>query len=253
MRHVPTLVRRELAAYFLGPMAFLILLAFLAIAWVNFWELLNQLSRNTISLSSRFDPLNAYISGSFSFWLGVLIAVPAVTMRLFAEEKRSGTIETLLTTPVSETEVVTAKWIAGVVMYLMLLLPFAMYLPFLYHQGHYPFDLGPLVSLGIGLTTLGMMFVSIGLLFSASTKNQIVAAVWTFVTIFLMILSYMVYQSAAYRKASWAEAAQFVSVLHQVNEFGAGRLDLRYLTLHLSVTAFLLFLTVKVVQSRREA
>ena len=253
MRHVPTLVRRELAAYFLGPMAFLILLAFLAIAWVNFWELLNQLSRNTISLSSRFDPLNAYISGSFSFWLGVLIAVPAVTMRLFAEEKRSGTIETLLTTPVSETEVVTAKWIAGVVMYLMLLLPFAMHLPFLYHQGHYPFDLGPLISLGIGLTTLGMMFVSIGLLFSASTKNQIVAAVWTFVTIFLMILSYMVYQSAAYRKAAWAEAAQFVSVLHQVNEFGAGRLDLRYLTLHLSVTAFLLFLTVKVVQSRREA
>lgn len=253
MRHVPTLLRRELAAYLLGPMAFLILLAFLAIAWVNFFELLSVLSQNTLAFSGRTDPLNNYVAGSFSFWLGILIAIPALTMRLFAEEKRSGTIEPLMTAPVGEAEVVIAKWLAGVAMYLLLLAPFALYLPFLYHQGKYPFDLGPLISLGVGLTTMGMMLVAIGLAFSASTRNQIVAAVWTFVTLFLLILSQMAHQYAVYKRSEWAEPIQFVSILHQVAQFSTGRLDLRFLVLHLSVTGFVLYLTIKLIEWRRES
>jgi ABC-2 type transport system permease protein len=253
MRHVPTLLRRELSAYFLSPMAFLILFAFLAMAWVNFWELLATLSRNSVAYSGRSDPLNSYISGSFSFWLGLLIAIPALTMRLFSEEKRSGTIESLLTVPVSEAEVVVSKWLAGVVMFAILLLPFFMYLPFLYHQGNYHFDLGPVISLSIGLVSLGMMFVAIGVFFSAMTKNQIIAAVWTFVSLFLLILTQLTHQYAVYKRASWAEGARFVSILYQLNQFGAGRLDLRFLVLHFSVTAFLLYLTMKVVEWRRES
>ena len=115
-----------------------------------------------------------------AFWIALLVALPALTMRLLAEEKRSGTIETLLTSPITEAEVVVSKWLAGLAMYLAILLPFAIYLPFLYYQGKYQFDLGPFVSLAIGLTTLGMMFVAIGLFFSALTRNQIVAAIWTF-------------------------------------------------------------------------
>ena len=72
-----------------------------------------------------------------------------LTMRLLAEERRSGTIETLLTLPVTETEVVLAKWLAGVVMYCVLLVPFALYLPFLYYQAKFDFDLGPIVRLAI--------------------------------------------------------------------------------------------------------
>src|SRR6516165_4998064 len=149
MRHVPTLLRRELAAYFLGPMAFLVLLAFQAIAWLNFWELVDALSRPQQSVSGRQDPLNLYISGSTPFWFAILFAVPALTMRLLAEERRTGTIEPLLTVPVSETEIVLSKWLAGVVMYLVLLVPFALYLPFLYYQAKFYFDLGPLVCLGV--------------------------------------------------------------------------------------------------------
>ena len=120
MRHVPTLLRRELGAYFLGPMAFLILLAFQVIALLNFWETVDNLSRPQLALSSRFEPMNMYISGSTPFWIGLLVAVPAITMRLIAEERRSGTIETLLTLPVTETEVVVSKWLAGFVMYFLL-------------------------------------------------------------------------------------------------------------------------------------
>ena len=253
MRHVVILARRELATYFLGPMAFLILLAFQVIAWLNFWDLVDGLARNTQAFSGVQDPLNNYITGSTPFWIGMLVAIPALTMRLLAEERRAGTIELLLTAPVTEAEVVVAKWFAGVVMYLVLLLPFALYLPFLYYQANYRFDLGPVVSLGAGLTTLGMMFIAIGLFFSALTRNQIVAAIWTFAVLFLLVLMTTVLANdAAPRRASWAEAVQFVSVIRQMASFGTGRLDPRFLAIHLSTCVFMLYMTTKVLQFRRE-
>ncbi|MDX2037078.1 MAG: ABC transporter permease subunit [Isosphaeraceae bacterium] len=253
MRHLPTLLKRELSSYFLSATAYLILCAFLVIAWVNFFELLTSLSRNTLFYSGRSDPLNSYISGSFSFWIAVMIAVPALTMRLFADERRSGTIETLLTIPVTELEVVVAKWLAGVIMFSISMIPFAMYLPFLRIQGGYAFDVGPVLSLGIGLLSVGMMFTAIGVFFSSLTKSQIVAAIWTFTAIFGLLLTQLAHQYAVYKRSSWADGIEFLSVLHQVARFGEGRLDLRYLALHASVTVFLLYLTMKVIEWRRES
>jgi gliding motility-associated transport system permease protein len=253
MRHVPTLLRRELAGYFLGPMAFLILLAFQAIAWLNFWSLVDELARNAQVYSGMRDPLNSYVTGSPAFWMGLFVAIPVLTMRLVAEERRSGTIEQLLTAPVTETEVVVSKWLAGVVMYLFLLLPFALYLPVLYYQAKYYFDVGPVISLGVGLTSMGAMFVAIGLFFSSMTRNQIVSAVLTFATVFLLIVVTQAgYAYAMFRRSNWAEAIQFVSVVHQVNTFGSGQLDLRFLALHLSTSVLMLYLTVKVLEYRRE-
>src|SRR5262245_25724735 len=175
MGHVRTLLTRELAAYFLGPMAYLVLLAFQLVAALNFWELVDSLRMPQQELSSVREPMSTYVSGSPSFWIAILVAVPVLTMRLFAEERKSGTIEVLLTAPVSENEVVLAKWLAGVIMYAALLVPFAIYLPFLYFQANFTFDLGPIFALGVGLLTMGMMFVAIGLLLSALTRNQIIA------------------------------------------------------------------------------
>jgi ABC-2 type transport system permease protein len=252
MRHVPTLLRRELAAYFLGPMAFLVLLAFQVIAWLNFWELIDTLSRPQVAFSTLNNPMNSYISGSTPFWFAILFAIPALTMRLIAEERRSGTIETLLTVPVTESEVVVSKWLAGLVMFWAMLLPFAIYLPFLYYQAKYHFDVGPVISMAIGLTTIGMMFVAIGVFFSSLTRNQIIAAIWTFLALFLLVLlTLLLYQYARAVQASWAEGIKFVSVLYQIQAFGAGQFDLRYVAVHLSVCVFMLYLTVKVLQSRR--
>jgi ABC-2 type transport system permease protein len=252
MRHVPTLLRRELSAYFLSPIAFLILLAFQAIACLNFWELVDRLSVPQRALSSLSDPMNAYISGSTPFWIALLVAVPALTMRLVAEERRSGTIESLLTVPVTESEVVVAKWLAGVVMFWALLLPFAVYLPFLYYQAKFHFDTGPVASLAIGLTTTGMMFVAIGVFFSSLTRNQIIAAIWTFVILFMLVLLTMLaYLYAVSTQASWAEPVRFVALLHQISAFGTGRLDPRFVALHVSVCVFMLYLSVKVLEARR--
>src|SRR5262249_19366678 len=131
-------------------------------------------------------------------------------------------------------------------------LRFFIYLPFLYFQGKFRFDTGPVASLAIGLTTIGMMFVAIGLFFSALTRNQIIAAIWTFVVLFLVVVLTMLLNIyAVSQQARWAEAVRFVAGLYQLQEVGSGKLDLRYLTLHLSVTAFMLYLTVKTLQARR--
>ena len=251
MRHVSALLARELGAYFLSPMAYLVLLAFQVMAFLNFWELVDTLSVPQRELSTIRDPMSTYISGSPAFWIAILVAVPMLTMRLLAEERRAGTIETLLTLPVTETEVVTAKWLAGVVMYGVLLVPFALYLPFLYYQAKFDFDPGPMLALLIGLTTMGMMLVAIGLFLSSLTRNQIIAAIWTFVILFLMVvLVPLVYLFALRQHAPWADGIRFVALIHQIRSFGLGQLDFRYLAIHLSVCVFALFLTVKVVESR---
>ncbi|MFI5454699.1 MAG: ABC transporter permease [Isosphaerales bacterium] len=251
MRHVPALLQRELAAYFLGPMAYLVLLAVQCIAILNFWMLIDSLSEPQHELSSLRDPMSTYISGSLVFWFAVIVFVPMLTMRLFAEERRSGTIEALLTVPVTETEVVLAKWLAGVLMYGALLVPFAMYLPFLYYQAKFEFDVGPILTLGLGLTTMGMMFVAIGLLLSALTRNQIIAAIWTFVVLVLLVVVFPVaYVFAASQHAGWADGIRFISIFYQIQSLGMGQLDLRYIAVQLSVCLFVLGLTVKAIQMR---
>ena len=252
MRHVTALLSRELGAYFLSPMAFLVLLAVQVIAFLNFWELVDTLSQPQRELSSLRDPMTTYISGSPAFWIAILVGVPMLTMRLLAEERRSGTIETLLTLPVTEAEVVLAKWLGGVLMFCMLLVPFALYLPFLYYQAKFDFDIGPLLTLFAGLTTMGMMMIAIGLFMSSLTRNQIVAAIWTFAVLFLMVvLLPLVFSFAANQHMPWASGkVRFMAILYQIQNFSVGQLDLRYLALHLSVCAFMLFLTVKVLETR---
>jgi ABC-2 type transport system permease protein len=251
MRHVPALLYRELSAYFLGPMAYFVLLAFQLIAILNFWELVDTLSAPRAELSSLRDPMNTYISASPAFWIAILVAVPMLTMRLFAEERKSGTIEGLLTVPVTETEIVVAKWLAGVLMYVALLVPLGLYLPFLYSQAHYHFDLGPILTLGLGLVTMGMVFVAIGLFLSSLTRNQVIAAIWTFAILFVLVVIFPVaYLFAARQHVEWADRLRFVTVLYQIQSFAMGQLDLRYLAIHLSVCVFMLSLTVSALRAQ---
>jgi ABC-2 type transport system permease protein len=251
MRHVLTLLARELAAYFLSPMAYLVLLAFQFIAALNFWELVDILSAPRSEFSSLRDPMNTYIAASPAFWIAIMVSIPLLTMRLFAEERRQGTIEALLTVPVTETEVVVAKWLAGVIMYCALLVPFFLYLPFLHFQARYDFDLGPIMSVSVGLTTMGMMFVSIGLFLSSLTRNQIIAAIWTFVALLvLIVLLAIAYLFAAQQHYAWADGLRFVAVLYQIQSFGQGVLDFRFIAVHLSVCVFMLSLTVRVLEMR---
>jgi len=142
-------------------------------------------------------------------------------------------------------------WAYGIFFFLALLTGFAIYLPFLYYQARFRFDPGPLLALSIGLTTMGMMFIAIGLLASALTRNQIIAAVWTFAALFVLVVIVPVaYLFAARQHAGWADGIRFVAILFQIQSFGLGQLDLRYVALHVSVCIFVLSLTVKAIQTR---
>lgn len=252
MRHVPALLARELGAYFSGPLAYLILLSIQFLAFSNFYGLLMQLTAGPVLQASLADPMNNYIALSVQFWITILFAIPALTMRLLAEEKRTGTIEPLLTAPVSEGEVIVGKWLAGLIMYLALLIPFAIYLPFLH--AHYPFDPGPIAALFIGLTTMGMLFVAIGVFFSATTKSQVAAGIWTFAVLFILVISTAFLATIAEsRRSPWAEGITFLSPLGQAHALGMGQLDPRHLAIHLSGTAVVLYLAAAVLKSRREA
>ena len=157
--------------------------------------------------------------------------------------------------PVTETEIVVAKWLAGVVMYCALLVPFFLYLPFLYFQAKFDFDLGPIMSLALGLTTMGMMFVAIGLFLSSLTRNQIIAAIWTFVVLALpdrhLSRSSISSRAAAHSpgptgSVSWPCSTRF-------RASAMGQLDFRYLAVHLSVSFFVLSLTVKVARDANQS
>jgi ABC-2 type transport system permease protein len=146
---------------------------------------------------------------------------------------------------------VLAKWLAGVLMFGALLVPFAIYLPFLYYQANFEFDVGPMLTLGLGLTTMGMMFIAIGLLLSSLTRNQIIAGIWTFVVLVLLVFTFpAAYLFAASRHAGWADGIRFIAIYYQIQSLGMGLLDLRYIAVHLSVCLFVLGLTVKAIQLR---
>ena len=107
------------------------------------------------------------------------------------------------------------------------------------------------MSLALGLTTMGMMFVAIGLFLSSLTRNQIIAAIWTFVVLLFLIVIFPIGLFVrAQQHYAWADGIRFVAILYQIQSFGQGLLDFRYIAIHLSVCVFMLSLTVRVLEMR---
>ena len=253
MRNIPTLAKRELNSFFLSPIAYLVLAGMLAISALNFWDLVQQLStlRLDAELAGEAGPMVRYVAWNLWFWLALLIVVPIATMRLISEEKRSGTIEVLMTAPVTDTEVVLAKYLAAVVFFCALWVPSFIFLLVLRRYAEYQFDWMPVFGVYLGVLTVGMMFLSVGLFFSSLTRNQIIAAMLTFAVILFLFATFVMEFYAEDRSPALAAFFQYMAVLLHLGEFGAGRLDLGYLVFHLSAVVLMLFLTVKVVEARK--
>src|SRR5438105_293109 len=183
MTNVPTLLRRELGAYFASVLGYVVLMLFLIIMGVIFWAIVSVLSQRPTQLT--------VMEIMFSmFWLPSLFVIPAITMRLLAEEKRAGTLEMLMTAPVTDFEVVFAKYLGAVVLYTLMWGLTGFFVLILHHFSgvQTALDLGPIASGYIGVFVISQFFIAIGVLASSLTNSQVTAALITFAVLFLILI-----------------------------------------------------------------
>ena len=246
MRAFLTLWRRELEAYFLSPIAYVMTIFFLVIMGFSFWMLVSVMAQGPAGVTVMQE-----LFGSFFFWIAMLIVVPVLTMRLFAEEKRSGTIESLMTAPVTDTAVVLAKYAGAFGFFIVMWLPTIAYAYILkaFSPLSAPVDLGPMAGGYLGAFLLGSFYISVGLFASSLTNNQIVAAITSFAIICMAFFGGFL-TFFARSEGLRSVAAYFSSVSHML-DFSRGAVDTRPIVLCISATALMLFATVKVIESRK--
>jgi ABC-2 type transport system permease protein len=248
MRAYLTLTRRELGAFFVSFTGYVILAAAAFIMGESFVILIGQLQGE-----STLMPITQIFYSTLYFWLILLLACPLITMRLFALEKFSGTFETLMTAPVSDLQVVLAKFTAAMFFYVLLLLPSVVCVVVLRHYvtNLDVFDGGLLGSTFLGIFLLGGLFMSLGCFASALTRNQIVAAMISFSLGFtLLLLSYL--PDYVHLGPGWqASVLSQFAIRDHMNDFASGLVDTRHVVFYLTFTFLFLFLTLRVVESRR--
>jgi gliding motility-associated transport system permease protein len=252
MRNIWVICRKELHGYFVSPVAYLLLTMFALIFGFFFWNSVGYF--NQVGLQSQMQgqsfpmSVNEYVIRPLLSNVSVigLFFIPMITMRLFAEEKRTGTIELLATSPVRDMEIVLGKWLAAVMLYAVLLLFTAINFAFLFRYGN-P-DWKPLAIGYLGLLLQAGGLLAIGTFISTLTKNQIIAGAATFgVCLMLWVLEWV----AGYETATWAKVLAYLSVITHFDSFSKGVLDLKDAIFYGSVIFLGLFLTSRSMESLR--
>lgn len=238
------ILQRELRAYFVSPLAWAVLTFFLFVQGLSFVMIVSFLSdpRATGDVTPFL-----YFFSSFFFWITLIFVVPMITMRLVSEERRSGTLEILLTSPLSETQMVLAKFAAALVFWCFLWLPTVLY-PFIIER-YSDVDWGPIASGYLGVFGLGAMFLAVGLFGSSFSKNQIVAAAGTFALV--MIFFIVPWFGSLVEGETLKQVFGYTDLLQHMEDFSKGIVDSRRLVYYLTTTALFLFLTVRAVEAKK--
>ncbi len=243
-----TLTRRELATYFVSVTGYIIIAAATFLIGLSFVVLLRNLGSDPSPM-----PVTELFYRTYFFWLILLLATPIITMRLFALEKFSGTFETLMTTPVSDLQVVLAKFTAALVFYMAMWLPMFACLFIVQRYANQPgaLDAGTVGSTYLGIFLLGALFLSLGCFASALTRSQMVAAMVTLLLgVTLFALGFLAEQIPI--AAQWqAQVLGYFALFQQMQDFARGVVDSRSVVVYVSLTLFFLFLTLRAVESRR--
>lgn len=234
MRNVPALTWREINSAFFSPLAYIVLTIFLFFSGVFFYIIIAN--SGEASLSGTIGTL------SFLF----LVGTPFLTARLLSEEYRSGTIEMLMTAPVTDTEVVLSKFLGALAFFVFMLLPTLGYVVILCVLGE-P-DLGPIVAAYVGLFLMGCQFLALGLFCSALTRSQIVAGMMALV---MLLVIWVLGAVGEWMTGPLAPVMEYLGTLQHLNSFSMGRIAFRDAFYFASMTCFWLFLSVRVLESRR--
>src|SRR6202163_770003 len=254
MRNIGIIWRKEIGSYFVSPVAYLLLTMFALIFGFFFWNSLGYFVYIGMEAQMRGQPfpmnVNEQIIRPLLSNVAVigLFFIPMITMRLFAEEKRTGTIELLATSPIRDIEVIVGKWLAAVTLYACLLAFTALNFAFLFMYGQ-P-DWKPLAIGYLGLLLQAGGLLAIGTFLSTLTKNQIIAGGATFgVCLLLWILGWV--SGNGYDTSTWAQAVSYMSVITHFESFSKGLLDLKDAVFYLTLISLGLFLTSRSLESLR--
>jgi ABC-2 type transport system permease protein len=245
--------RRELLSLFVTPVAYLVGALFLLNQGWNFSLLLRVLND---PLAAAGPVMQHYFSGSFPlFWLPVISICSALTMRLIAEERRSGTIEALLTAPIDAVQIVVGKYLSALTFFSLLWLPTLLYYVLLRAAnagvGAPPPDLGPILAGYLGTFMAGATFLAFGTLSSALSRSQLAAAIAGFVGSTIFVLSGLLVEQV--ESVRLAEFLRWLDLLTMMREVSQGIVDLHWVGLHLSLVLSSLAFAVLATHSRREA
>lgn len=235
MMNVWYVMSKELRSYFVSPVAYVVIAFWLV--GTGFFFTLAVTQSQAASLTNVFGVVTIFL----------LIVAPALTMRLLAEESRTGTLELLLTAPIKDWAVVVGKFLAVLVLYAAMI-GLMIFYPILLAVFKGNPDWGPVWSGFLGLFLFGMVFLAIGLFASSLTSNQIVSAVIAFV---LLLLLYVISNASGLVSTGVGDFLRSISLSDRFDPFTRGVIDLKDVVFYVSFAALVLFLTVQVVEARR--
>jgi ABC-2 type transport system permease protein len=253
MRNILAIAHKELRSYFASPIAYVVIGLF-ALFYGYFFALMLQVfvrnSMNMGQMGGGQQPMN--INQDMlrpvlqNVTILLLFVLPAITMRTYAEERRSGTIELLLTSPVSDIEILLGKFLGALSLYGTMLAVTFIHVGILFVYGN-P-ELKPILTAYLGLLLLGGSFIAVGMFVSTLTTNQIVAYIITFsVLLMLWVISWL----GSISTGTFTDITNYLSIVDHFDDFSKGVIDTTHLIYYFSVMTFSLYLTVRSVDSER--
>jgi len=252
MKNVITIAAKELRSYFASPIAYLLMAFFGLIFGFGFYTATRDFVRFSFqaSMMGRGMPMNVneqVIRPLLGFASTIaLFIIPMITMRLFAEEKRTGTIELLMTSPVRDIEIILGKWVAAMGLFVCILFMSMLNIGLLFAFGK-P-DWKPVLVAYLGLLLQGGCLLAIGAFISTTTRNQIIAGGVTF---FVCLLLWLLSWFTAFDATGWAQVVNYLSIVTHFDNFAKGVLDLKDVVFYLSMIFFGLFITSRSMESLR--
>ncbi|HEY8091061.1 MAG TPA: ABC transporter permease [Polyangiaceae bacterium] len=247
MRAFWPIYKRELFAFFVTPLAWVLIVVFLLVQGMHFFLLVDHFAAQ-LDVNGDETPLSAFFGNTVLLYLVLFLLIPPMTMRLFAEERRSGTIEALMTAPVSSTAVVLAKYAAVLTTYVAMWLPTVLYLVILARTGDLDWHVA--ASSYLGVLLVGAAYLSLGLCASALTRSQFLAMIWTaMVLLLLFILG--VGEFVTREGSTMHDVCAHVSVWAHMNDFASGIVDSRHLVFYGTLVLLPLYVSTRAVDAWR--
>jgi ABC-2 type transport system permease protein len=251
MRNILAIAQRELTAYFASPIAYVLIGFFALLFGWFFYVPLAYFEQQSMQMGmnpTQSLNINQMLVGPtlMNTTVIMLFLFPLITMRTYSEEKRSGTIELLLTSPVTDVQIILGKFIGAMLLYAAMLAITLIHMGILFIYGEPEWK--PILTGYLGLLLMGGSFLSLGLFISSLTKNQIVAGIATF-AVFLML--WVVNWIGTFVGPTMQTVLTHLSLTDHFDDFAKGIIDTKHVIYYLSFMAFGLFLTAKSVDSER--